>query len=108
MEIWQGEQYALPVEILFEDSSAVTPENVDGVRVQVDRVLHEWPDGEIEYSEELGAWLFPLKEAETLTMLAGSRWVQTAVKLGDDIIKSPAFEIEVGRSIIRKRWTSDA
>ena len=103
MEVHQGDQYLIPFAITV-DGEAVTPDNVDGVRIQVDKTLHQWPEGELEYDSETEAWMFPLTEQESLVMLAGKCPAEVAVLRGQDIRKGDTFELNVKRSIIRKRW----
>ena len=106
MNIHRGEQFAVPFEI-FIDEDSVTPENVDGLRVQLGDRLCEWPDGELEYDDDSGAWLYPLTEQQSLALCPGHRSAQVAVLIGDDIFESDVVGVRVSDSIIQRRWTTD-
>lgn len=104
MTIQKGEQYAIPFEVTV-GNDAVTPETVDGIRIQLGDRMCEYPSGELEYDSENSAWLYPLTEEQSTTMLAGKVNAQVAVKYGDDIVMSDVLNASVQSSIIKRRWT---
>lgn len=103
MIIHKGEQFAILLEVKIDEDLA-TPENIDGLRIKFVDKLCEWPDGELEYDNENNVWCYPLAEAQSLLFLAGPRKAQVAVKIGDAILKSDVFTLDVKDSIIMERW----
>ena len=104
--IHKGEQYAIPFDVKINDVIA-TPEDIDGVRIKVFGKLHSWPDGELTYDDEENAWLYPLDQDQTRGKLPGASEAQGAVKIGNDILKTDVFGIEVKNSIIMEPWNDD-
>ena len=104
MNIHKGEQYFVPFEIAV-GGDAVTPASVDGVRIQIENRLCEYPNGELEYGTEEGTWLYPLTEDQSSSLYAGEREAQVAVKYGDDIIMSDVIKVAVKDSIIKRKWS---
>lgn len=104
MNIHKGEQYFVPFEIAV-GGDAVTPASVDGVRIQIENRLCEYPNGELEYDTEEGTWLYPLTEEQSSSLYAGERKAQVAVKYGDDIVMSDVIKVAVKDSIIKRKWT---
>ena len=105
MDIRKGEQYAIPFEITVEETP-VTPEDCDGVRIQVGDRMCEHPGGDLTYDSEGGVWLYPLTEEQSRTMFPGDKKAQVAVKYGDAIVMSDPQKIGVKKSIIMRRWTT--
>ena len=103
MVIYKGEQFFIPFDVKI-GNDPVTPEDVDGVRIKVGDRLCQWPDGELEYNSEEGAWMYWLTEAQSLELLAGPRSAQVAVKLGDNIFKTDILPVSVKDTIIKERW----
>lgn len=104
--VHKGEQFYVPVEVAVNGQN-VSPEDVDGVRIQIGDRLCEWPDGELEYDGEENVWLYNLKESQTMVMHAGRQKAQIAVMIGDAILETDVFGIDVRESIIKKRWTDN-
>lgn len=104
--IHKGEQFVVPVEVEVNGQN-VSPDDVDGIRIQIGDRLCEWPDGELDYDMEEETWLYPLTEAQTMSMYAGQRKAQIAVMIGDAILETDVFGIDVKESIIKKRWTKN-
>ena len=104
MNIHKGEQYVIPFEVTVGED-AVTPASVDGVRIQIEDRLCEYPNGELEYDTEDGTWLYPLTEEQSSSLYAGERKAQVAVKYGDDIVMSDIIRVVVMDSIIKRKWT---
>lgn len=103
MIIHKGEQFILPFEVKIGEDLA-TPENIDGLRIKVVDKLCEWPDGELSFDSENNMWEYPLTEAQSLMFMSGPRKAQVAVMLGDVILKSDVFTLDVKDSIIMERW----
>lgn len=106
MDIRKGEQFLVPFEIKVGEDNA-TPQDIDGLRIKIADRLCEWPDGELTFDDVDGVWLYPLTEAQSLTLFSGKRQAQVAVKIGDSILKSDVISISVKDSIIKERWTGD-
>ena len=104
--IHKGEQFSIPFDVKINDVIA-TPEDLDGVRIKVFGKLREWPDGELTYDDEENAWLYPLDQDQTRGKLPGASEAQVAVKIGNDILKTDVFGIEVKNSIIMEPWNDD-
>ena len=103
MRLQQGDQFAIPLPIYIGDALA-TPDNVDGVRIQINTVLKEYP-GDITYDSDLGAWQFPLTEAMTRAWSVGSVPAQVGVKIGnDDYRYTPTFVVDLQKNIITQNW----
>lgn len=106
MDIRKGEQFLVPFEVKVGENAA-TPSDIDGLRIKIADRLYEWPGGELAYDDVDGVWLYPLTEAQTLTLIAGKCPAQVAVKIGDSILKSDVISVSVEGSIIKERWTGD-
>lgn len=102
--IHKGEQFAIPFEVKIGDEIA-TPADLDGLRIKVFGKLHEWPGGGLTFDSEENVWLYPLGEDQTRGILDGPKPAQVAVKLGENILKTDVFEIEVKNSIIMEPWS---
>ena len=105
MVIHQGEQFRVPFTVKVWGDIA-TPENIDGLKIKLDRIQREYP-GDLEYDETEQVWLFPLYEEDTLDLMTGSRNCQIAVKIGTDILKTDVFGVSIKNSIIREAWSDD-
>lgn len=103
MVIHKGEQFAIPFEVKLNDD-VVTPDDIDGLRIKVSDCLEEWPNGVLEFDEEDNVWLYWLQESKTLNMFAGKRPAQVSIKIGDSILKTDVFDIDVKNSIIMEPW----
>ena len=104
--IHKGEQFSIPFDVKINDVIA-TPEDIDGVRIKVFGKLRSWPDGELTYDAEENAWLYPLDQDQTRGKLPGASEAQVAVKIGNDILKTDVFGIEVKNSIIMEPWNDE-
>lgn len=102
--IHKGEQFAIPFEVKIGDDTA-TPENIDGLRIKVFGRLQEWPNGDLTFDSEENMWLYSLAEDQTRGILDGPKPAQVAVKLGENILKTDVFELEVKNSIIMEPWS---
>lgn len=104
MNIHKGEQYNIPFEISVGEEM-VTPSSADGVRIQIEGKLYEYPNGGLEYDSESNAWLYPLTQEQSSTIFTGQRKAQVAVRFGNDIVMSDIISVDVKDSIIMKRWS---
>lgn len=102
-KIHKGEQFLISVPISF-NSEPVTPENVAGVRVQLDNRLCEWPNGELEFDEAENRWNYPLLENQSRIIYAGTRKMQVGIKINDNYLYSDVKDVAIADSIIKKRW----
>lgn len=106
VNIHKGEQFIIPFEVKIGDDLA-TPDNIDGLRIKIVDTMHEWPDGELSFDDENDVWEYPLAEAQSAAFLAGTRKAQVAVRIGDVILKTDVFQLNVKDSIITERWDND-
>lgn len=104
MIIHKGEQFAIPFEVKIGDAIA-TPDNIDGLRIKVLGKLQEWPGGGLTFDSENNVWLYPLAESQTRGIMDGAKPAQVAVKLGDNILKTDVFDLDVKNSIIMEPWS---
>lgn len=102
-KIHKGEQFLISVPITF-NNEPVTPENVAGVRVQLDSRLCEWPDGELEFDDTENRWNYPLLESQSRLINAGKRQMQVGIKIDENYLYSDVKDIVISDSIIKKRW----
>lgn len=98
--IIQGEQYAIKIEIYNEDAQ-VTPENCDDIKIKVGTIEKTHSAGELSYSTEEEAWLFPLTQAETLAFCGGRIERQRQVKIAGNIFSTAKSIILIADSIIK-------
>ncbi len=78
--IMQGDQYAIPFEILSADETAADADTFADVEIVIGTLKKRLSAGEITYSKPHGAFLFPLTQAETFAMSAKPEEVQVRVK----------------------------
>lgn len=105
LRLQQGDQFAIPFPIFIGDVLA-TPDNVTGVRIQINNDLKEYP-GEITYDSDLGAWQYPLTETQSRTWPVQKLPGQVGVKIGDDDFRySPTFDVWLENNIITDDWGS--
>lgn len=106
LNIVQGEQYAIPFP-LFVSGVRATPDNVTGVRIQLDDELKAWPDGGLSYDAQRGVWCYPITEALTRSWEQGKKLpVQVGLRVGgSDIHYTPTFSFEICGNIIKEAWT---
>ena len=107
LHIIQGDQYAIPFPV-YLGQELVTPDNVEGVRIQLGDTLKEWPDdnGDLTYDGDRGVWCWPVTEEQTRAWTAGTRIpAQIGVNLGGgDFRYCPTFHLEIGPNIITEAW----
>lgn len=103
LRLQQGDQFAIPFPIYIGDALA-TPDNVVGVRIQINDSLKEYP-GDLVYDSELMAWQYPLTEEQTRTWLTKQLPAQVGVKLAaDDFRYCPQFSVCLEPNIITEEW----
>ena len=105
----QGDAFAFPLTIAAADGTIITPDNCADVKVLIkgltaksyvaETLIPETDDG--AYT---GRWLYPLTQANTLT-LSGSVPVQAQVKFADGtILGTQVMFAPVLESIITTAW----
>lgn len=102
VNIHQGDQYYLPIEIT-RGQTPITPDMVDDVRIKLGGVLKYYSTGEIIFDTETNKYKYPLTEEETKNLL-GQSSIQIGLKIGNDIINSNTENIRVAHSIITEEW----
>lgn len=103
LRLQQGDQFAIPFPIYIGDVLA-TPDIVSGVRIQIQDDLCEYP-GTLTFDSEMGAWQYPLTEAQTRTWATEKLPAQVGVKMGDDDFRyCPTFFVWLEKNIITEEW----
>lgn len=106
LRIVQGDQYAIPFPI-YLGTEVVTPDNVAGVRIQLNDDLREWPneDDSLTYDAERQVWCWPLTEEQSRDWPLQRLKAQAGVNLGGgDFRYCPTFQIEILPNIITEGW----
>lgn len=101
----QGDQYSIRITIRKEET-ALAPEDVEGVKVKIGNIEHRYPDGSLTYDTTTEAWLFPVTQEQTLSLL-GTQPAQVQVNLGGtppQIIGSSVQSATINGSVIRSVW----
>lgn len=78
--IMQGDQYAIPVGITDKNNAPVPPDAIAEVEMVVGTLRKTLTAGEITYSEEQEAYLFPVTQEESFGLRAQPVPVQIRVK----------------------------
>ncbi len=101
LTIMQGDQYAIPFEILHTDETAADADDFADVEIMVGSLSKTASAGAITYSEVHKAFLFPLTQEETFAMQNVPQDIQLRVKTGTgDVIgiKLGQMIVEASRS----------
>lgn len=97
--IMQGDQYALPIELMAKDGTPLSPDTLADVEVVVGTMRKTMSRGAIVYDAERGVFLFPLTQEETFAMRDQRYKVQLRVKTtGGDVVGIYLGEIIVDMS----------
>ena len=105
----QGDAFAFPLTIAAADGTIITPDNCTDVKVLVKGLtaksyLAETLTAEEDGGEYTGRWLYPMSQADTLS-LSGSVPVQAQVKFADGtILGTGVLYANVAESIITTAW----
>lgn len=100
MLIMQGDGYALGITIKNNAGSLVTPEDVVDVAVKIGELRKTYQRGEVTWSETKGKWLFPLTQAETLSLRARSQKAQVSVRWNNGVVeRKNLLGVRIGESI---------
>lgn len=103
LRLQQGDQYAIPFPIFIGDVPA-SPDNVIGVRIQINDTLCEYP-GTLTYDSESGVWQYPLTEEQTRSWATAKLPAQVGVKIDSgDFRYCPTFDIWLEPNIITEVW----
>lgn len=103
LRLQQGDQFAIPFPIYIGDALA-TPDVVSGVRIQIEDDLCEYP-GTLTWDADMGAWQYPLTEAQTRSWEVTKLPAQVGVKIGDDDFRyCPTFYVWLEKNIITEVW----
>lgn len=105
LRLQQGDQFAIPFPVFIGDTLA-TPDNVTGVRIQIEEDLCEYP-GTLTFDAEAGCWQYPLTESQTRTWALDKHPAQVGVRIGDDDFRyCPTFYVWLEKNIITEEWSS--
>lgn len=107
LRIVAGDQYAIPFPIYVSGARA-TPDNVMGVRIQLNDTLKEWPsedEGAITFDQDRQVWLWPLTEAMSREWPVQRLSAQVGINFGGgDFRYTPNFQLEILPNIIKEAW----
>lgn len=78
--IMQGDQYAVPVEILTQDDVPANGETFMEVEIVIGGICKTMTSGAVVYDADRQAFLFPLTQAETFAMRDLHQQAQVRVK----------------------------
>ena len=100
----QGDQYALPLRIVSDDGTLITPDNCTDVKIRVgDFPERTYRMGEIPFYDK--CWRYPLTQEQTLAYCKPVVMVQAQVLFDDGtVIGTPVKGVKIGQSIIRTEW----
>ena len=105
MGMVQGDKYALPVKIQVKSSggtpTVISDMDVVKVRIKLGDAEDVWPEGTLRYNSNLGKWMFPLTQEETLKMSNVGLQVRIVFPSGD-IFNSVPQQVAVYKAIIRE------
>ena len=100
MKIYQADQHFVKFKIT-QDGEAVTPDNVDGVRIYLGGVVQEYPKGLLSFDGE--HWLFYL-QADKSAHFPENAPCQIEIKRGDVRQHSAVFTADVAKSLLKGDW----
>ncbi len=78
--IMQGDQYAIPFMIRDRAGTPLGRNDVENVEITIGDTRKEMKSGEIVYREDDGAFLFPISQKESFSMVMRKQRVQVRVK----------------------------
>lgn len=105
----QGDQYAIPITVTIADGTLVTPDTCEDIKIKIGNLTEKtYGAGELtpetEDGEYTGRWLYPLTQADTLT-LGVKTPIQAQVKFADGTIHgTPVSRFTFNESIILTEW----
>ena len=99
----QGDAYGLPIEILRNDETVVTPNDVSDVEIAIGFLTKTYKAGEITYNANAAKWVFPLTQEETFRFPAVRMKAQVRVVWPDGSVEGVCMEgINVHESISKE------
>ena len=98
--IQQGDQYYLPF-IIENDSSSISPEDIDDIRIKVGNVIKKFSSNELLYEND--TWLFPITQKNSLNW-KGPVKCQIQYKKNNNIITSEEYTIYVKTSMFNDEF----
>ena len=101
MMIYQGDQYALPVQIVLGEEP-LTPQDCDDLKIQLGHLCRTYSMGELRYDQDLSCWLFPLTKEQTHSLRVGRQQLQVMVQRGQDQYISKTQTLFVGASLFEE------
>lgn len=104
--IRQGDQYMLPL-VLWQGDTLIEGQDVEAMRVAIGDYTAYYPNGDLTYSPDDGAWLFPLTEEMTYAMQGEvSIQAQATFANGSDTvcISTQNVRVKIGDSTLQGEW----
>ena len=104
----QGDQLALRIRVAY-GNTVVTPENSEGIKIQIANIMHKYPGGDLSFDSETNRWLFPVTQEQSLLMY---NYVDTQVQVNFGgntpvIRSSKKLMLPVDVCIIKELWDDD-
>lgn len=65
----QGDQYRIPVELMFEDGSPITQSDIKDLEVSIGRIRKTLSDGDISFEQSENLFYVYVTQKETFTLL---------------------------------------
>lgn len=91
----QGDQYRLPIELVHDDGSELTPDEVSDIEVLVGGIRKTYKGGDVYYEDADGVYYIDLTQHETF-MFRGKVDVKVRVKfLSGDVVGLGLGALEV-------------
>lgn len=104
----QGDAYPLPV-IITQKDKQITPQEATKVRMYLGGAVASYPDGELTYSAENVAWMFPLTQERSYKIGNGFIDFQVQVQIDNTItIGSKIESVSVNKSVLKQAWDGNA
>ena len=101
--IRQGDQYKIPMTV-SNNGTIITAANADAMRIMLGRFMAVYPDGELDFDNSTGKWLFPLTQQMSYALKSGAVFAQAQYKIGDSIITTEKAEITVEATNFPQEW----
>lgn len=88
MNIYQGDQNVIGVKLKDDTEAVITPEDVSEVIITLGNLSRRTTDDEdpVTYDSEREAWLFSVKQEDTLAMTMGIHRLSARVEFDDGTI----------------------
>lgn len=95
----QGDQYRLPIELVHDDGSELTPDEVSDIEVLIGGIRKTYKGGEVSYNDADGLYYILITQRETF-MFRGKVDIKVRVKFpSGDVVGLGLGALEVEPSV---------